>query len=127
MKQIVNFKIIEGVFFEDGFLPEVNLINIDSKVWAELPIGRISILNVDAKRLFLAPGGDLLTEKEARVVIDNIKNQTKVFKFSVTKEGKLKEDEEGTIIKRLPRDVDVERLEYINGEVLMLELEEQNG
>lgn len=122
MNYLVNYKIIEGEFFFEEFLPKVELISVDNKVWANMPVGVISPL-ADTRELYLTPQGELVDTSFARTLEAQIKQNTKLFSFSLDENNQLIEDEAGSLVVRLPLDTDVTTLEYMNGEIFMVSQE----
>lgn len=118
MRYLVNYKPIEGEYLFEDILPRVEIMDIGGKVWDTLPIGFINPMN-ENDELYLNPNGELINRQEGEKITRRIKENSKLYKFSLDENGKLYEDEEGKIMKRLPLDVKVEHLEYINDEVLL--------
>lgn len=122
MNFLVNYKVIKDEFYFETFLPKVEIVEIDGKIWSEMPVGMINVMT-DTKKLFLYTEGRLLGEEEAEIIKQEILAQTKQFRFNLNKEGRLIEDDKGEIFARLPMNINVDDLDYINGEVLLLEKE----
>lgn len=118
MRYLINFKVKTGEFFFENLLPRVEVVNIDNKVWENLPAGLISPMT-DQDELYLGPDGELIGPFQAQALVNEINDQTKLFTFSLDENERLVEDPNGTIKQRLPLDVDIEQLEYINGEILL--------
>lgn len=124
MNYLVNFKVRKNEFYFENLLPRVDIVDIDGKVWAEMPIGKVNPLH-DIGELYLQGEGILIDSATANELVNQIQRQTKVFRFSQDKKGKLVEDEQGTIIQRLPLDVNIDDLDYVNGEILLLVKDDQ--
>lgn len=124
VKHLVNYKIVKGKFLIDNLIPEVEIVNIDNKVWNGMPIGLISPLE-DSEKLYITGEGNIVGLNEALKLKNEIEKNTKLFKFSLDKNGRLKEDSKGEIISRLPKNIDIDKLDYVNGEILLMSNEEE--
>lgn len=127
MNYLVNFKQVKDSYFKETFLPEVKIINIDNKVWQNTPVGIINIQTDTDGRLFINNENMIIDESEAESVWDIIESKTKLYKFTNTENDLIKEDPKGEIVARLPLDVDVDSLRYINNQIVLLEVEESRG
>ena len=127
MNYLLNFKQVKDSYFKETFLPEVKIINIDNKVWQNTPIGIINVKTDTEGRLFITNENMIIDESEAENVWDIIESQTKLYKFTNTENDLIKEDPKGEIVARLPLDVDVDSLRYINNQIVLLEVEESRG
>lgn len=125
MNYLVNFKQVKDSYFKETFLPEVKLINIDNKVWQNTPVGIINVQTDTEGRLFITNENMIIDESEAENVWGIIESKTKLYKFTNTENDLIKEDLKGGIVARLPLDVDVDSLRYINNQIVLLEIEEE--
>lgn len=123
MNYLVNFKQVKDSYFKETFLPEVKLINIDNKVWKNTLIGIININTNTEGRLFINNENMIIDESEAESVWNIIESKTKLYKFANTENDLIKEDPKGEIVARLPIDVDVDSLRYVNNQIVLLETE----
>ena len=127
MNYLVNFKQVKDSYFKETFLPEVKIINIDNKVWQNTPIGIINVQTDTEGRLFINNENMIIDESEAENVWGIIESKTKLYKFTNTENDLIKEDLKGEIVARLPLDIDVDSLRYINNQIVLLEVEESRG
>lgn len=127
MNYLLNFKHVKDSYFKETFLPEVKIINIDNKVWQNTPIGIMNVKTDTDGRLFINNENMIIDESEAESVWEIIESQTKLYKFTNTENDLIKEDPKGEIIARLPLDIDVDNLRYINNQIVLLEIEESRG
>lgn len=56
---------------------------------------------------------------------DHYEQVHKKFRFSIDEEGNIKEDSNGLAEAWLPKDTDISRLKYVNGQLVLLEKEQK--